>query len=30
MAGLQVASGENIGLNIGVILKKYRVNIGKR
>ena len=25
-AGLQVALGENIGLNIGVISKKYRVN----
>ena len=30
MTGLQVASGENIVLNIEVISKKYRVNIGKR
>ena len=28
--GLQVASGKNIGLNIGVTSKKYRANIGKR
>ena len=26
--GLQVASRENIGLNIGAILTKYRANIG--
>ena len=29
-AGLQLASGENKGLNIGVISKKYRIYMGKR